>query len=90
MEAIVGRYRLQMEGFCIILTHTTRFRFEMTLDEALGLMEFIQNFQAAGATAQGDAEPSVLSAGSAPLARRYKGSRKEAVTASSTPGGKTL
>jgi hypothetical protein len=59
MEAIIGRYRLQMEGFCLILTHTTRFRFEMTLDEALGLMEFIQNYQTARATAQGGAEPSV-------------------------------
>jgi hypothetical protein len=57
MEAIIGKYRVRMEESYLILTHTTSISFDLTLDETVGLMEFIKVYQAAIAAAQRDTAP---------------------------------
>jgi hypothetical protein len=59
MEAIIGKYRVRMEETSLILTHATGISFDLTLDEAVGLMEFIKVYQAAIAAAQRDTEPRI-------------------------------
>jgi hypothetical protein len=46
MDAIIGRYRLRMEdGGTLVLQHPTGLMFEMTAEETLGLMDFIQVYR---------------------------------------------
>lgn len=59
MEAIIGKYRVRMEEARLILTHTTRLSFDLTMDEALGLMDFIKVYQPAIAAAQRDTKPRI-------------------------------
>ena len=56
MDAIIGKYRVRMEETGLILTHPTRFGFDLTLDEVVRLMEFIKIYQAAIIAAQCDIE----------------------------------
>ncbi len=60
MEAIIGKYRVRMEEAGLILTHTTRVSFDLTFDEAIGLMEFIRVYEGAIAAARRDTEPIVV------------------------------
>ena len=42
MDAIIGRYRLRMEDAgTLVLQHPTGLMFDLTAEEALGLMDFI-------------------------------------------------
>ena len=59
MDAIIGKYRARMEGTGLVLTHATGISFDLTLDEALGLMELIKGYQDARAAAQHDTEPRI-------------------------------
>lgn len=59
MDAIIGKYKARMEARCLILTHPTGMSFDLTLEEAIGLLEFIKDYQAAIAAAQRDTEPSI-------------------------------
>jgi hypothetical protein len=68
MDAIIGRYRVHIEETGLILTHPTRISFDLTLDEAKGLMEFIKVYQDASAAAQQDLDNIALS-----LKRSIKG-----------------
>ena len=61
MEAMIGKYRARMEETSLILTHPTGLSFDLTLDEAVELMEFIKVYRAAIAAAQRDTEPSIES-----------------------------
>ena len=54
MDAIIGKYMVRMEETSLILTHPARFSFDLTLDEAVRLMEFIKVNQAAIVAAQRD------------------------------------
>lgn len=46
MDAIIGRYRLRMEeGGTLVLQHPTGLMFEMTAEEALGLLDFIEVYR---------------------------------------------
>jgi hypothetical protein len=46
MDAIIGRYRVRMEeGGTLVLQHPTGLMFEMTAEETLGLMDFIQVYR---------------------------------------------
>jgi hypothetical protein len=56
MDAIIGKYRAHMEKTGLFLNHPTGIRFDLTLTEALGLMEFIKVYQAAIADVQHGAE----------------------------------
>jgi hypothetical protein len=57
MEAIIGKYRVRMEETSLILTHAAGISFDLTLDEAVGLVEFIKVYRSAIAIAQCDTEP---------------------------------
>ncbi len=48
MDAIIGRYRLRMEDAgTLVLQHPTGLMFDLTADEALGLMDFIAVYRKA-------------------------------------------
>lgn len=59
MDAIIGKYRVRMEDTGLILTHPAGFSFDLSLDVAVGLMEFIKVYQAAIVAAQRDTEPRI-------------------------------
>ena len=61
MDAIIGKYRVHMEETGLVLTHPTGMSFDLTLEETLGLMEFIRGYQSAIAAAQRNTEPSIES-----------------------------
>ena len=61
MDAIIGKYRVHMEETGLVLTHPTGMSFDLTLEETLGLMEFIKGYQPAIAAAQRDTEPGIKS-----------------------------
>ncbi len=45
MDAIIGRYRAHMEETGLILRHATGLSFELTVDETLGLLNFISVYR---------------------------------------------
>ena len=45
MDAIIRNYRVRMEETGLVLTHPTGISFDLTLDEAVGLMEYIKVYQ---------------------------------------------
>ncbi|HEX6478238.1 MAG TPA: hypothetical protein VF043_05295 [Ktedonobacteraceae bacterium] len=59
MVAIIGKYRTRMKETGLIITHPTGLSFDLTVDEALELMKFIEVYQASIEAAQRDTEPSI-------------------------------
>lgn len=47
MDAIIGRYRAHMEETGLILKHATGLSFELTVNETLGLLNFISVYREA-------------------------------------------
>lgn len=45
VDAIIGRYRLRMEDTGLILRHMSGITFDLTLDEALGLLNFLSAYR---------------------------------------------
>ncbi len=45
MDAIIGRYRARMEDTGLILKHASGINFDLTLEETLGLLEFINAYR---------------------------------------------
>ncbi len=45
MDAMIGRYRACMEQRGLILRHATGISFDLTLDETLGLLNFLNAYQ---------------------------------------------
>jgi len=45
VDAIIGRYRLRMEDTGLILRHISGITFDMTPDEALGLLNFLSAYR---------------------------------------------
>ncbi len=54
MDAIIGRYRARMEETGLILTYPAGISFDLTVDEALGLLNFLCLYQQALLEMQGD------------------------------------
>ena len=52
MEAMIGKYRARMKVTGLALIHPVGFSLDLTLDEAVELMEFIDDCQDAIATTQ--------------------------------------
>jgi hypothetical protein len=52
MEAMIGKYRARMKKSGLALIHPVGFNFDLTLDEAVELMEFIDDCRGAIVTAQ--------------------------------------
>ncbi len=47
MDAIIGRYRVSMEEMGLILKHQSGISFDLTADETLGLLDFINVYRKA-------------------------------------------
>ena len=45
MDAMIGRYRACMERTGLILRHATGISFDLTPDESLGLLNFLNAYQ---------------------------------------------
>ena len=45
MDAIIGRYRVRMEEMGLILKHTSGISFDLTPDETLSLLDFINAYR---------------------------------------------
>ena len=45
MDAIIGRYRARMEETGLILRHASGINFDLTPDETLGLLDFINAYR---------------------------------------------
>lgn len=59
MDVLIGKYKFRVEEWGLILTHPVGMSFDLTLEEAEGLMEFIKSYRAAIAVAQCDTEPRI-------------------------------
>jgi hypothetical protein len=59
MYVIIGKYGVLMDEDGLVLTHPTGMSFDLTPDEAEGLMRFIKVYQDATATALRDTEPRI-------------------------------
>lgn len=57
MDAIIGRYRAHMEESGLVLTHPTGICFDLTIEEALDLLDFIKVYQQALITKERDTSP---------------------------------
>jgi len=54
MDAIIGRYRLRMEESGLLLGHMSGINFDLTVDETLGLMDFLNAYRQTLSTIQQD------------------------------------
>jgi hypothetical protein len=45
MDAIIGRYRARMEESGLVLRHASGINFDLTPEEALGLLDFIHAYR---------------------------------------------
>ncbi len=45
MDAIIGRYRARMEESGLVLRHAAGINFDLTPEEALGLLDFINAYR---------------------------------------------
>lgn len=45
MDAIIGKYRVRMEETGLILKHTSGISFDLTLDETIGLLDFLNAYR---------------------------------------------
>ena len=59
MDALIGRYKVRIEEWGLILTHPVGMSFDLTLEETEGLAEFIKSYRAAIAVAQRETEPKI-------------------------------
>ena len=57
MDAIIGRYKAHMEESGLVLTHPTGISFDLTVDEALDLLDFIKVYQRALNMRERDTNP---------------------------------
>jgi hypothetical protein len=57
MDAIIGRYKIRMEETGLVITHPAGISFDLTLDETLGLMDFINIYRQTLIVMQRDTEP---------------------------------
>jgi hypothetical protein len=45
MDAIIGKYRMHMEESGLILKHSSGISFDLTPEEALGLLDFLSAYR---------------------------------------------
>ncbi len=63
MDAIIGRYRARMEENGLVLKHATGINFDLTPEETLGLLDFINAYRQTllALTTEHDTEPRIES-----------------------------
>lgn len=59
IDAIIGRYRVRMEEAGMVLTHPTGISFDLTVDEALSLYEFIDVYRQALKVDERETDPEI-------------------------------
>ena len=57
MDAIIGRYKANMESTGLVLKHTAGISFDLTPEETLGLFDFINAYRETLLTIQRDTDP---------------------------------
>ena len=45
MDAIIGRYRARMEENVLVLRHASGINFDLTVDETVGLLDFLNAYR---------------------------------------------
>ena len=60
MDAIIGKYRMRMEETGLILKHASGISFDLTPEEALGLLDFLSVYREALQGICKDAETETL------------------------------
>jgi len=56
MDAIIGRYRVHMEEMGLILKHASGINFDLTPDETLNLLDFINAYRQTLLTVQQESD----------------------------------
>ena len=56
MDAIIGKYRMHMEETGLILKHASGISFDLTPEEALGLLDFLSAYRQTLQGLRGDVE----------------------------------
>ena len=56
MDAIIGRYRVRMEENGLVLGHVSGIKFDLTVDEAVGLKNFLNVYSQTLSALQEDHE----------------------------------
>ncbi|MBV9259309.1 MAG: hypothetical protein JO215_14940 [Ktedonobacteraceae bacterium] len=56
MDAIIGRYRLRMEENGLVLGHMSGIKFDLTVDETVGLLDFLNAYRQTLSALQEDNE----------------------------------
>lgn len=59
MDAIIGRYRARIEETGFILKHASGINFDLTPDEALGLLDFLSAYQQTLSALQRETKPRI-------------------------------
>jgi hypothetical protein len=57
MDAVIGRYKAHMENTGLVLKHTAGISFDLTLEETLGLYDFINGYRETLITIQRETDP---------------------------------
>jgi hypothetical protein len=57
MDAIIGRYRARMEENGLVIRHASGISFDLTIEETLGLLDFINAYRQTLMTMQRDTDP---------------------------------
>ena len=57
MDAIIGRYKVRIEDSGIILTHPSGISFEITVEEALDLQDFLKVYHQTLLTSERETNP---------------------------------
>ncbi|MBA2392099.1 MAG: hypothetical protein H0V70_05065 [Ktedonobacteraceae bacterium] len=56
MDAIIGKYRVRLEENGLVLGHASGINFDLTIDEAVGLMDFLNVYRQTLSAMQEDHE----------------------------------
>ena len=59
IDAIIGRYRVRMEKTGLVLTHPSGICFDLTAEEAIGLLEFVRVYRKSLLAAERDTDPEI-------------------------------
>ena len=59
MDAIIGRYKVRIEDLGIVLTHPSGISFEITVDEALDLQDFLKVYRQTLLTTERETNPEI-------------------------------
>ncbi len=59
MDAIIGRFKVRVEDLGIVLTHPSGISFEITVEEALDLQDFLRVYRQTLLTTERETNPEI-------------------------------